>query len=95
MSDLVAGGSKYTDQARRAAAVSYAVLGNMQQVSRSLRIPPSTLYDWCKSDWWEPLCVAVRDEKEDEIVAGLGRIVEKAIRETEDRLENGDVYVHR
>ena len=28
-------------------------------------------------------------------MAGLGRIVDKAISETEDRLENGDVYVHQ
>ena len=37
----------------------------------------------------------VRGEKEAEVIAGLGRVVDKAIAETEDRLEHGDVYVHQ
>ena len=39
------------------------------------------------------LTVEVQKEKQDLILAGLSRIAEKAISETEDRLENGDVYV--
>ena len=93
MGDLVHAGSEYSDEDRRAAALTYAIHGNIQKVSRSLNIPATTLYDWRESEWWESVSIEVRSEKEDEIVAGLGRIAEKAISETEDRLENGDVYV--
>ena len=47
-------GSKYSDEDRRAAALSYAIHGNVQKVSRSLDIPATTLYDWRKSEWWVP-----------------------------------------
>ncbi len=95
MGNMVEQGSKYSDEDRRAAALSYAIHGNVQKVSRSLDIPATTLYDWRNSEWWESVSIEVRSEKQDEIVAGLGRIVDKAISETEDRLENGDVYVHQ
>jgi hypothetical protein len=93
VSELVGPGSKYTDEDRRAAALSYAVHGIMSKVSRSLGIAETTLSLWKKSDWWESLTDEVRTEKQDIILAGLSRIAEKAISETEDRLDNGDVYV--
>jgi len=93
MSELVGGGSKYTDQDRRQAVLEYAIYGSFTRVAKSMDIPRQTLSAWKRTDWWEPLLSEVQQEKNDQIVAGLGRIAEKAILETEDRLENGDVYV--
>ena len=93
MGDLVHSGSKYCDQVRRQAVLEYAIYGSFTRVAKSMDIPRQTLSAWGRTDWWKPLLSEVEHEKNTEIAAGLGRIVEKAISETEDRLENGDVYV--
>jgi hypothetical protein len=67
----------------------------MSKVSKSLGIPEPTLSQWKNSDWWVSLTVEVQTEKQDEIAAGLSRIAKKALSETEDRLENGDVFVNQ
>ncbi len=93
MSNLVGPGSKYSDEDRRQAVLEYAIYGSFTRVAKSMDIPRQTLSAWGRTDWWKPLLSEVEHEKNTEIAAGLGRIVEKAISETEDRLENGDVYV--
>jgi len=44
MSDLIQSGSRYTDEDRRAACLTFAVLGNLAKVGQSLGIPATTLY---------------------------------------------------
>jgi hypothetical protein len=85
----------YTDTDHRAAVLEYLLKGNQAAVSRSLDIPEPTLCDWRKTDWWDELAEEVRIQKKDQIEGELTQIVEKANRETIDRLENGDVYVYQ
>ena len=95
MSELVGKGSKHSDQTRREAALCYLIHGSAARVGRSLGIPERTVQGWLTTEWWVQVTAQVRAEKEDEIAAGLGRIVDKAISETEDRLENGDAVFHQ
>ena len=60
----------------------------MSKVSKSLGIPEPTLSQWKNSDWWVSVTNEVQTEKQEVIVAGLGRIAVKAIAETEDRLDH-------
>ena len=88
---LTGPGSKYTDEERRGAALEYGVYGNMAKVARTTGIPETTLFYWKNhSDWWDTLVVEVRGEKADEQRQGYSLIVDKAHKETLDRLENGD-----
>ena len=88
---LTGPGSKYTDEERRGAALEYGVYGNMAKVARITGIPETTLFYWKNhSGWWDTLVVEVRGEKADEQRQGYSLIVDKAHKETLDRLENGD-----
>jgi len=75
--------------------LEYLIKGNQAAVSRSLDIPEPTLCDWRKTDWWDELTEEFRIQKKDQIEAELTQIIEKANKETIDRLENGDVYVYQ
>lgn len=95
MSELVptSRGSKYSDEDRRAACAEYLVRGTMAQVSRALNIPETTLSMWKDEDWWHSLTVELRSRTEDRITSELDQIIERAHRETLDRLDNGDVQI--
>ena len=86
-------GSRYTDEQRRAACAEYLVKGNAQAVANSLGIPHTTILDWKNKEWWHTLTVQLRGQTEDRITSELDQIIERAHRETLDRLDNGDVQL--
>jgi hypothetical protein len=84
-------GSKYGEPERVTGATAYLVTGTYKKAAKVAGIPESTLRDWARQEWWGHLTEEVRTEKESEFQAGFSRIVEKAIGETEDRLDRGEV----
>jgi hypothetical protein len=93
MSEMVATGSHYTDDIRRQAAAVYAFKGTQTAVERELGIPQSTVNLWTQTEWWQSLVDNARAGAEDQYRAELHSIIEKANRETVDRLDNGDHIV--
>ena len=91
MSDLVSGGSKYSDEDRRRAVIEYCVHGVMSKVSKLTGIPEQTLSTW-KNDtsWWGELVVEARSEINEHILAQNLEIATKAGERVLDSLENGD-----
>jgi hypothetical protein len=83
-------GSPYTNEQRIDAVVNYMILGTLSKTSEACGIPLTTLYDWKKTEWWEPLAVEARNEKEDEHHAAFSRIIDKATKRVEDALEHGE-----
>lgn len=90
MGKLVHSGSKYTDEQRRQAVIELHTLGNIEQVSRSLDIPGTTLHDWVRTEWWADLAVTVREQIGEQILAQNLAIATKASDTVLDRLEHGD-----
>jgi hypothetical protein len=86
MSEMVPTGSKYTDEQRTAAAIQYAIEGNLLKVEREQGIPESTIRSWRNSDWWLEIITKVRAEKADEHIAQYTQIVDKAQQVTMDKL---------
>jgi hypothetical protein len=84
-------GTKYGVQERVGAVVAFMVHGSIRRTAEAVNLPASTLRDWKNQEWWADLYAEVRAEKESEFQAGFSRIVQAAIGEIEDRLENGDV----
>ena len=82
--------SNYTPEQIAQAALVYAIEGACTRVETITGIPERTVNDWTHQDWWPALIDQARAAKQDEIDAGLQRIQDKAIKATEDRLENGD-----
>ena len=93
MGEIVATGSKYSDEDRRRAVLEYSIYGVMSKVSKSTGIPEPTLSKWKNSDWWVSLRVEVETEKEEHILAQHTAIVEKVGEEIQDRLDNGDTQL--
>lgn len=86
-------GSRYTDEDRRQAVITYSVQGNDQKVSDITGIPRQTVNAWRKQDWWESVLSEVRQEINDQIQASWSRAAQKATEALEDRIENGDVKI--
>ena len=78
MSEMVPTGSKYTDDQRTAAAIQYAIEGNLLKVERDQGIPESTMRDWKDKEWWNEVIAKVREENDDKILANAAKIIELA-----------------
>ena len=74
-SSLVSRGSKYSDEQRRQAAVSFGVHGVMSKVSAELNIPQETLCNWKATDWWDELSTEARNIKATEMRANYQKLV--------------------
>ena len=95
LTDCNFSGSKYGIQERIQVAVAFLIHGNVSRTSEATGIPKTTIRDWRNTEWWVQLSEEVRAEKEHEFQAGFSRIVESAIGQVEDRLQNGDAKLLR
>src|SRR4249920_459108 len=82
-------GSSYTDEQRKEAVMHYLVKGSVTEVSNALGIPRTTLQDWKRTEWWFNLSVALRQEQNDQLEAGMTRIIQKTLTQLEDRVDHG------
>jgi len=90
MSKLVTNGSKYSDEERIQAAIHYAVTGSLVKTEEATGIPDSTIGTWKKQDWWVELVGSVRNEKGEEHRAVYAKIVDKAQKQTLDKLPDAN-----
>lgn len=81
----------YTENQKLEALKLWLVIGNVHQVARDLKIPYDTVKQWRYQKWWQDLAVEIKSEGRLELSAKLRKVAEKALGETLDRLENGDV----
>lgn len=93
MSEMVGKGSKYTDEDRCRAVVEFYVSGNMTEVAKRTGIPRTTIIGWKESNWWVDLFDKVRHEKDEEFDAKTTKLINSALEEAQDRVENGDYRV--
>lgn len=83
----------YTENQKLDALKLWLVVGNLHQVARDLKIPLDTLKGWRYSKWWADLSVEIKSEGRLELSAKLRKVAEKALGETLDRLENGEIRI--
>ena len=84
----------YTDEDRRKAVVLYLTLGNFTAVAKQTGFPVRTITDWRhNAEWWNEIAAGVDQEKTDRIKASIDKIIDSALKNTLDRLENGDEVV--
>ena len=83
----------YTPAEVAQVAAAYAVSGNMNEVSRQLGVPPTTILDMRKrADFIEYYNICITEHRE-QIQAGLQQIMTKALNNISDGLTNGDEVV--
>jgi hypothetical protein len=82
----------YTTKQKYEAIVLYKLLGGLSVVSRNTGIPLNTLKDWRATDWWQEMEQEVRSASRAKLTGSIGKVIEKAFVELEDRLHNGDYF---
>ena len=83
-------GSQYTREQIREAAAHYVVVGSVQRVAELTGIPDSTLDAWRRTDWWDALTSAIREDHADELDGALSGLIRSSVDTVRDRLANGD-----
>lgn len=95
-SGLVAKGMErgmYPEQKRLEVVSLFAATGNFKQVSELTSVPVPTIKVWRKQDWFQELLKEIRDENNEKIDAKFTEIIENALEQVADRVQNGDFVV--
>jgi len=83
----------FTEKEKLKAVCTYAVAGNSRRVAEITGIPEGTIRSWKGTQWWAEAMSKIVVEQDDELGAKLTGLVNKAVDEVNDRLENGN-YVY-
>jgi hypothetical protein len=85
--------SHFTDKEKLKAVCTYAVAGNARRVAEITGIPEGTIRGWKTTEWWNEAMTRIIVEQDDELGTKLTNLVNKAVSEVNDRLDNGN-YVY-
>jgi hypothetical protein len=83
----------FTDKEKLKAVCTYAVAGNARRVAEITGIPEGTIRSWKSTEWWNEAMTKIIVEQDDELGTKLTNLVNKAVDEVNDRLDNGN-YVY-
>ena len=82
----------WSPEQKEEAVAKWMLLGNLREVQRQTQIPEVTLRKWKSQDWWHEKCMEFRKQANLELEGKLGRVLEKSLNGTLDRLENGELH---
>jgi hypothetical protein len=80
----------WSKEQRLQAVSTYLMLGNMAETSLVTGIPLQTLKVWKVTDWFKEYSLQLQSEDLQKTDSKLSKIVEKALKAVEDRLDHGD-----
>ena len=83
----------YSDAKKMEVVCAYAVSGNARRVSELTRVAEGTVRAWKTTEWWNELMDRIHQEQNEELDVKLTKLVDKAVDQINDRLDNGD-YVY-
>jgi hypothetical protein len=66
------------------------MLGNMAETAVVTGIPLPTLKTWKTTDWFKEYCLQLQSEDVQQMDSNLKRVISKALKATEERLDIGD-----
>lgn len=75
---------------RLQAVSTYLMLGNMVETALVTGIPLPTLKVWKTTDWWKEYSLQIQAEDVQQMSSSLKRVVDKALKAVEDRIDLGD-----
>ncbi|CAB4217210.1 hypothetical protein UFOVP1590_33 [uncultured Caudovirales phage] len=81
---------KWSQNQKLEAVMTYLMLGNMKEAAIVTGIPYDTFKCWKYTDWFKELLVTVRESDIQQMDSNLQRIVGKALKVTEDRIDLGE-----
>ena len=77
------------------AVAKWLILGNLMEVQRQTQIPEITLRKWKAQDWWKEKETELRKQANTELEGKLGKVLDKSLEQTMDRLEKGDIFYNQ
>lgn len=80
----------YSDKKKMDVACSYAVCGNSRRVSELHDVPEGTIRAWKQTEWWNEIMSRIIQEQDEELGSKLTNLIDKAVDQVNDRLDNGD-----
>jgi signal recognition particle GTPase len=80
----------WTQNQKLQAVSTYLMLGNMSQTAIVTGIPLQTLKIWKYTDWFKEYCLQLQSEDIQQMDSNVKRVVDKALKTVEDRLDLGD-----
>ncbi len=69
---------------------TYAILGSMAQTAIATSVPFETIKTWKQMPWFKETLLQIRDEDIQALDSNLQRVIDKALKATEDRVDFGD-----
>jgi len=82
--------SQWTQNQKLQAISTYLMLGNMVETALVTGVPLPTLKGWKTSPWWKEYSLQLQAEDIQQMDSNLKRVVDKALKAVEDRLDLGD-----
>lgn len=82
--------SVWSQNQKLQAVSTYLMLGNMAETAIVTGIPLPTLKLWKQTDWFKEFCLQLKTEDVQQMDSNLKRVINKALKATEDRIDNGD-----
>lgn len=77
------------------ACTIYAATGNPQTCEELTGVPAKVVREWRKEGWFQDLMKEIRDESNEKNDVIFTQIIETALAEVQDRLQNGEAYVQK
>ena len=81
----------YTDKQKMEAVCSFAVCGNSRRVAELTGVPEATIRSWKQTEWWYETTQRIVQEENEELDTKLTKLINKAVDNVNDRLDNGDM----
>jgi hypothetical protein len=85
------GRTTYSDKQKMEAVCSFAVCGNSRRVAELTGVPEATIRSWKQTEWWYETTQRIVQEENEELDTKLTKLINKAVDNVNDRLDNGDM----
>lgn len=82
--------AQWSQNQKLQAVSTYLMLGNMAETAVVTGIPLQTLKVWKTTDWFKEFSLQLKTEDVQQMDSNLKRIINKALKATEDRIDFGD-----
>ena len=83
------------DQKTEVVALYVSGVTDAEDLSKFTHVPASTIQRWRGEDWWTELSEKIHTTIDQDVVARQTEIVELALDEIQDRLQNGEAILDR
>lgn len=80
----------FDDKTKMEVACAFAVTGNARRASELTGVPEGTIRSWKTQEWWHEIQSRIIQEQDEELDVKLTKLVDKAVDQVNDRLDNGD-----